>query len=99
MERPRTLPLTLKVVAALFFELAGLALAETVISLYQGRVNLDLGLLGFFIGRGLLRTQPGWRICALVFVWLLMLMAALGVVLNVLYATEPLYSRTFGRLE
>ena len=31
--------------------------------------------------------------------WLLMLMAALGVVLNVLYATEPLYSRTFGRLE
>lgn len=65
-------PASLKIVAALFI-LGGLSSAlDALIRLTQGTLFLNLGILGLFIGIGLLRYSRGWRVCALVFLWLAM---------------------------
>ena len=63
-------PISLKVVAVLFI-LGGIsAVIEVVVSLMNGHININLGVLGIFIGLGLLRFRQGWRTCALVFTWI-----------------------------
>lgn len=34
------------------------------------KINLSIGVIGLFIGPGLLTLKRGWRICALAYVWL-----------------------------
>ena len=66
----RSLPLSLKVVAILFI-LGGISSGiEVVVSMMRGNININFGVLGFFIGIGLLRLRRGWRTCALVFTWI-----------------------------
>jgi hypothetical protein len=66
----RSLPLALKIVAFLFI-LGGISAAiEVIASLMNNRININFGVLGIFIGFGLLRLSQGWRTCALVFTWL-----------------------------
>ena len=63
-------PLSLKVVAGLFI-LGGICSAiEVVLSLMHGHISINFGVLGLFIGTGLLRFSRGWRTCALVFLWI-----------------------------
>lgn len=70
MEEKKSIPVSLTVVAILFI-VAGVSVAiEMVVSLMHGHLNLNLGVLGIFIGLGLLRLSRGWRTCALVFIWI-----------------------------
>jgi hypothetical protein len=96
MEQQQPAPLSLKVVAGLFF-LFGLGSAvEVLIRLAQGSIYLNIGVLGLFIGAGLLRYDRGWRTCALVFLWLGMIGFPLAAVL--LLATPlPLSFTLFGQ--
>ena len=70
MNRNGQLPIPLIVVATLFILQGCCAALEVVLSLMHGNINIHLGVLGIFIGSGLLALRPGWRTCALVFIWL-----------------------------
>jgi hypothetical protein len=94
-DRPAA-PVSLKVVAALFI-LGGLSSAiDVLIRLTQGSLFLNLGVLGLFIGIGLLRYSRGWRTCALVFLWLAMIGLPLAAVL-LLATDQPLRYTILGR--
>ena len=70
MEQQQSAPLSLKIVAALFI-LGGISsIIEVIISLTQGRLSFNFGVLGVVIGIGLLRFSRAWRTCALVFLWI-----------------------------
>ena len=45
-------------------------MVDTLVALAQSEIILNLGVLGVFIGLGLLKLRSGWRTCALFFVWL-----------------------------
>ena len=58
-------------IVAILFILGGISAAiEIIVSLVHSHVNLNFGVLGIFIGRGLLKLSRGWRTCALVFTWI-----------------------------
>jgi hypothetical protein len=70
----RQIPTALYVVAILFI-VGGVASAiEVINSLLHDHVNINIGVLGLFIGPGLLRLNRGWRTCALVFIWIGLIM-------------------------
>lgn len=61
------IPIQLKLVAWIFI-LGGISAAfEILIDASNGRTNLNFGVLGVFIGIGLLRFRTGWRTLALTF--------------------------------
>ena len=96
MEQRQPTPTALKVVAVLFI-LGGLSSAiDVLIRLTQGSLFLNFGVLGLFIGPGLLRYSRGWRTCALVFLWLGMVGFPLAAVL-VLATDQPLRYTVFGQ--
>ena len=64
------LPLSLKIVGWLFIVFGTLSAVDIITSLVAGKLNLNFGVLQIFIGWGLLRLSPGWRIAALVCLWL-----------------------------
>jgi hypothetical protein len=68
--KERQLPTSLTVVAVLFIIGGVLAVLDIIASLTQHRIEFNFGVLGFFIGPGLLRLSRGWRTCALVFTWI-----------------------------
>ena len=70
MEQHQSAPLSLKLVAALFI-LGGISsIIDVIICLTQGTIFLNIGVLGLFIGIGLLRFSRCWRTCALAFLWI-----------------------------
>lgn len=64
-----SLPRALHIVARLQLLMGLLALAEILVFMTQGRLQLALGVLGIPICFGLLRCSRGWRTCALVMLW------------------------------
>lgn len=73
MDSNKPIPLSLKIVAGLFI-LNGISAAiEVVVALMHGHININFGVLGLFIGPGLLRYSRGWRTCALVLLWIAMI--------------------------
>ena len=55
------------IIASIIFILFGVgALIETLVLIYQGIVEIDFGLLGIFVGWGLLKHKNGWRIVAMI---------------------------------
>jgi len=73
MGENRRIPVSLTVVAVLFI-LGGIhAVIEVLVSLAHGEININFGVLGLFIGPGLLALRRGWRTCALVFLWIAMI--------------------------
>lgn len=73
-EPPRKgLPISLKAVAWIFIAFGILSAIDAVVSLAYGRLSINLGVLGIFAGRGLLRLSRGWRLFAMVVLWLEML--------------------------
>jgi hypothetical protein len=77
MHDTQSIPTSLKVVAALFI-LSGISsLIEIIVSLLHGHISINFGVLGLFIGAGLLRLNPTWRTWALVFTWIALVGAPL----------------------
>lgn len=70
MDTRGQIPVSLKVVAWLFIIGGVFAVIEIIISLMHQHININLTVLGLFIGPGLLGLRRGWRTCALVFVWI-----------------------------
>ena len=66
----QTAPVELRVVAWLFVFTGVCAVIEMVSAVADARLSLNFGVLGFWIGRGLLRYEPRWRTWALVFGWI-----------------------------
>jgi hypothetical protein len=96
MTELRGVPISLKVVAGLFILSGVLSLIDVIVSLFQGGINLNLGVLGLFIGAGLLRLSPTWRGWALVFTWIEIIGAPIiGVLFLVL--PGPLNYRLWGQ--
>jgi len=61
------LPIQLKIVSWIFI-LGGISAAiEIFIDATKGHMNLNFGVLGIFVGIGLLHLKRGWRTLALVF--------------------------------
>ncbi len=93
--KQRPLPTVLVAVAALFI-LAGLgAVFDVLVSLAHSRISLNTGVLGLFVGVGLLRLQPGWRTCALVALWLTMILAPIAF-MYVAGSSVPVHLVVFG---
>lgn len=89
MNSTRKAPLSLMIVAAIFV-LGGLSsVLNVLISLANGRIRLDLGILGLFIGFGLVRFSPGWRTCGLFFIWLTMIGAPIFGLLFLAQSAPP----------
>ena len=80
MHNGRPIPTALSVVACLFL-VAGIAgLAGTVTELTHGRVHVYGEILGIPIFFGLRRLSRGWRICALIFLWLSCIALFVGII-------------------
>jgi hypothetical protein len=47
-----------------------MVLIDILLDLMNGRLNFNFGVLQIPIGFGLLRLRRGWRTCALVFIWI-----------------------------
>lgn len=70
MNPPRPKALT---VVAWIFIIGGVAVAiEILLALLRQHLSLNLGVIGIFIGLGLLRLSRGWRTVALVSLWIAM---------------------------
>lgn len=63
-------PTALIVIAVLFIISGIYHVVDVMVLFTHSKLSLSAGVLGIFVGPGLLRFRPGWRICALVFTWL-----------------------------
>ncbi|MGA1842216.1 MAG: hypothetical protein ACMUIU_16470 [bacterium] len=79
-EKKKPIPKSLKIIAG-FFILIGVAAAIDIMRalgnfrIYRIRLyfNFNVSGLGLFIGPGLLRYSRGWRLVALVFIWIMLI--------------------------
>lgn len=74
-------PQLLKIVAYLFIIGGICAAIEVVMALLESRISINLGVLGLFIGQGLLRFNPRSRAWALFFIWLGLIIMPIAAVL------------------
>ena len=96
MHEKQHMPISLKVVAILFF-LGGIyAVIEVIVAIAHSRININFGVLGLFIGPGLLALRPGWRTCALVFIWIALVFLPIFTVL-MFFHSGPLDFNVFGQ--
>lgn len=92
---PPAIPSALKIVAWLFIIGGILAVIEVMVALTQNRISINFGVLGLFIGPGLLKLRRGWRTCALVFLWIGLIIFPIIFLLG-LSGTVPGYFEVFG---
>jgi hypothetical protein len=90
------LPASLIVVAVLFIIGGACSVIEVLVSLMHNHIDINFGVLGLFIGPGLLRLSRGWRTCALVFIWIALIGLPL-IALLFLVAPGPLDFNVFGQ--
>ena len=90
------IPVSLKVVAYIFILGGVFSLIEVIVSLMNSHINLHFGVLGLFIGSGLLRLNSGWRHCALVFLWMAMIGTSIFAILC-MASSEPIGLKVFGQ--
>ena len=95
MNENRQIPASLKAVAILFILGGVSALIEVLVSLARTHISINFGVLGLFIGPGLLALRTGWRTCALVFLWIAMIGIPIIAVL-MLGHSGPLDFKVFG---
>jgi hypothetical protein len=96
MDNTTPIPTSLKVVAFLFILSGIFSLIEVIVSLMHSHLNINFGVLGLFIGPGLLRLSRGWRTCALVFLWIAMIGIPIVAILF-MAAAESLDFTLFGQ--
>jgi len=92
----QNIPISLKIVAWLFIIQGVFAAIEIVVSLMNNHINLNFGVLGIFIGIGLLNLRNGWRICGLVFIWVALIIAPI-IFLLMMTHSGPLDFNVFGQ--
>ncbi len=90
------IPTCLKVVAYLFIICGVLAVIEIIVSLMNNHININLGVLGIFIGFGLLKFKAGWRTFALVWIWLALIFVPIFAVLCIVDPSK-LHYRIMGQ--
>ncbi|MEM7681529.1 MAG: hypothetical protein AAF288_06210 [Planctomycetota bacterium] len=90
------LPTSLIAVAVLFIVGGVFSVLEVLVSLANSRININFGVLGLFIGPGLLRLSRGWRTCALVFIWITLIAVPLFALL-LIAVDGPLDYNVFGQ--
>jgi hypothetical protein len=92
----QTLPLSLKIVAWLFL-LGGVSDAiEMVVLLMDDHIKLNFGVIGIFVGIGLLKRNDGWRVCGLVLLWISLILGPI-ILLLMLSANGPIHFNFWGR--
>lgn len=96
MEETKPIPTSLKIVAILFIVGGIFAVIEVIVSLMNNRISINFGVLGLFIGPGLLRLRRGWRTCALVFIWIALIGVPI-IALLFLVVQGPLDFKIFGQ--
>ena len=96
MTTQKQAPRALSIVVALFIISGLFAALEVLVSLTRGRINLNFGVLGIFIGLGLLRFRRGWRTCALLFTWIALVFVPVFALL-VLGGAHPIRVKLFGQ--
>jgi hypothetical protein len=96
MDNTTPIPASLRVVAFLFILGGVFSLIEVIVSLMHSYININFGVLGLFIGPGLLRLSRGWRTCALVLLWIAMIGIAIVAVLF-MTISGPLDFKLFGQ--
>lgn len=69
MTSEKNVPISLKIIAALFFISGVSTLINMIYLLFHNHINFNFSVLGIFVGWGLIKLKSGWRICALVFTW------------------------------
>jgi hypothetical protein len=89
------IPVSLKIVAWLFIIGGIFSVIEILFALTQSRIKIDFGVLGLFIGPGLMRFSRGWRTCALVFVWIGLIILPIVFLIG-LSGRIPAYFELFG---
>jgi hypothetical protein len=57
-----------------------LSILQVILDFLHSKITINTGLLGVFIGPGLLRFRPGWRTCALVLLWIGMIFTPIAVI-------------------
>ena len=62
----------------------------------NNHININFGVLGLFIGPGLLRLSRGWRTCALVFLWIAIIGAPFIAIIFIAHS-GPLNFTLFGQ--
>ncbi|MHC4214426.1 MAG: hypothetical protein ACYSWP_13760 [Planctomycetota bacterium] len=96
MDENRQIPTSLVVLAILYI-LGGIcAVLEIIVSLAHSHININFGVLGLFIGPGLLRLKRGWRTCALVFIWIALIFLPIFTIF-MLSHSGPLDFKVFGQ--
>ena len=75
------IPKPLKVVAYLFIIGGIFAVIEVIMALLNSRISINFGILGIFIGQGLLRLNPHSLSWAMFFVWLGLIFTPIAAVL------------------
>lgn len=95
MQDNRAVPVALQIVAILFIIGGVCAALEMLVGVTHGRISVNFGVLGIFIGPGLMRFSPGWRTCALVFTWISLIGVPLFAIL-VLFSGNRLHVNVFG---
>ncbi len=98
MQNSKPIPISLTSVAVLFI-LGGIsAVIEIIVSLMNNHININFGVLGLFIGPGLLRLSRGWRGCALVFLWIAIIGTPIVAIAIMFFAhSGPLDFTLFGQ--
>lgn len=95
MKDVRSIPIALSVVAGLFLVVGIAGLAGTAAEFFHGRVHVYGEILGIPIFFGLLRRSSGWRICALVALWLSLIELAGGIIAPI-FVRAPFSLHYFG---
>ena len=80
------IPLSLIIVACLFILGGIFSCIEMVSAFIQGRVHISITVIGIFIGWGLFVLSRGWRICALVLLWILIICIPVS---SLFYLNQP----------
>ena len=86
------------IVAVLFILSGILSVMAVVGALVQSGLYLDWGVLGLFVGFGLLRLRSGWRTCGLILLWADMIGSVVFAVL-ILGDWGPLIRGRWGSLD
>jgi hypothetical protein len=96
MTNTHPIPVALSAVSYVFLALAILAVIGILGSAMSGSFHLDFNIVGFWICFGLRRYSSGWRTCALVFIWVLMICMALAFLYG-LFGYGQAFIKIFGK--
>ncbi len=76
------IPQPLKIVAWVFIFGGICAAIQVVVLLLAGHININLGVLGIFIGHGLLRLNPRALTWAIIFTWFSLILTLVFIVIS-----------------